>query len=191
MHIAMTSFRLNHNDITKGGQAYPLSLVRVGTMIKATKDSFKRVYKKDGDFHYPTVLSNRVRIKDNLYFKACEITRSKERTEKQPKMSLVWAHREIIIPDMDELARKLSENGRKEVVFVRQEDGAGHHNDKTYVKFMEDEFDERGWINFRQPSQSPVLNTCDSCYLPLASKGVSREQGLSFGGRLMKGRGVI
>ena len=48
MYIAMTSFRLNHNDITQRGQAYPLSLVRVGTMIKATKDSFKRVYKKTG-----------------------------------------------------------------------------------------------------------------------------------------------
>ena len=59
-------------------------------------------------------------------------------------MSFVWAHREIIILDMDELAKKLSENGRKKVVFVRQEDGAGHHNDKTYTKFTEDEFDKRG-----------------------------------------------
>ena len=93
MYIAMTDFRLNHNDITKGGQAYQVSLVRVGSMVKATKDSFKRVYKKDGGFHYPTILSNRVRIKGNLYFKACEITGSKEGTEKQPKISLVWAHR--------------------------------------------------------------------------------------------------
>ena len=30
------------------------------------------------------------------------------------------------------------------VVFVRKEDGTGPHNDKTYMKFMEDEFDERG-----------------------------------------------
>ena len=138
MYIAMTGFRLNHNDITKGEQAYQVLLVRVGTMVKATKDSFKRVYKKDGGFHYPTILSNRVRIKGNLYFKACEITGSKEGTEKQPKMSLVWAHREKNIPNMDELARKLSENRRKKVVFVRQEDGAGPHNDKTYMKFMED-----------------------------------------------------
>ena len=36
--------------------------------------------------------------------------------------------------------------------------------------------DERGWINFRQPSQSPVLNTCDACYFPMASKTVSREK---------------
>ena len=67
-------------------------------------------------------------------------------------MSLVWAHWEKIIPNMDELAKKLSENGREKVVFVRQEDGAGHHNDKTYTLFMEDEFDKRGWITFRQPS---------------------------------------
>ena len=144
-------------------------------MVKATKDSFKRVYKKDGGFHYPTIILNRVRIKGNLCFKVCGITGSKEKTEKQPKMSLVWAHREIIILDMDELAKKLSENGRKKVVFVRQEDGASPHNDKTYMKFVEDEFNERGWINFRQPSQSPVLNTCDACYFPMASNAVSRE----------------
>ena len=113
MYIAMAGFRLNHNDITKGRQAYPVSLVRARTMVKATKDSFKRVYKKDGVFHYPTIISNRVKVKGNLYFKACEITGSKEGTEKQPNMSLVWTHREIIILDMDELAKKLSENGRK------------------------------------------------------------------------------
>ena len=82
MYIAMTGLRLNQNDITKGGQAYPVSLVRVGTMVKATKDSFKGVYKGDGGFHYPKIISNRVRGKGNLYFKACEITGSNEGTEK-------------------------------------------------------------------------------------------------------------
>ena len=120
MYTAMTDFILNHNDIKKGVQAYSVLLVRVGRMIKATKDLFKRVYKNDRTYNYSTIISNKVRIKGNLYFKPCEMTGSKEGTEKEPKISLVWTHREITIPDMDELARKLGKSGRKIVVFVRQ-----------------------------------------------------------------------
>ena len=76
-------------------------------MIKASKYSFKRVYKNDRTYHYPTIMSNRDRVTENLYFEPCEITESKEETEKQPKESFVWDHHEIIIPDMDELARKI------------------------------------------------------------------------------------
>ena len=34
------------------------------------------------------------------------------------------------------------------MLFVRQEDEAGPHDDNTYSKFIEDEVDERGWTNF-------------------------------------------
>ena len=81
----------------------------------------------------------------------------------------------------------MSENGTIKVIFVRQEDGAGPLTDKTYNEFMTSEFERRDWLNFRQPSQSPVLNTCDACYFPMMSKAVTREQGLSFGGRVMRG----
>ena len=75
----------------------------------------------------------------------------------------------------------------KKVIVVKQEDGAGPHQDKKYVSFMNDEFKRRDWIIFNQPSQSHVLNTCDACYFPMASKQVSKEQGLLFGGKLLQG----
>ena len=165
MYIAMTGFRLNHNYIKKEDKRIQYHWLGLEQWLRLRKIHLNVFIKKDGGFHYPTIISNRVRIKGNLCVKACEIT----------EMSFVWAHREIIILDMDELAKKLSENGRKKVVFVRQEDGAGPHNDKTYMKLMEDKFNERGWINFRHPSKSPVLNTCDACYFPIASNAVSRE----------------
>ena len=65
---------------------------------------------------------------------------------------------------MASLTDKLSENGRKKVIFVRQEDGAGPHTDKTYLRFMEEEFRRKDWINFRQPSHSPVFNTNDTFF---------------------------
>ena len=76
---------------------------------------------------------------------------------------------------------------KKKVIVVKQGDGAGPHQDKTYLSFMSSEFKQRDWIIFNQPSQSPVLNMCDACYFPMASKQVSKEQGLLFGGKLLQG----
>ena len=76
---------------------------------------------------------------------------------------------------------------QKKIVFVRQEDGAGPHNCKTYVKYMQDQFRKRDWLNIRQPPQSPVLNVKDACVFPMMSKMVSKEQNLAFGGRMMRG----
>lgn len=59
MYICMTAFVLeNGNDIRKGGVAVPISMVRVGKMMEATKDSYKRVYRPDGTYHYPKTPNN-------------------------------------------------------------------------------------------------------------------------------------
>ena len=58
MYIVVTAFVLNENDITRGGKAIPIACVRVGRKVKATKDSYKRVYRDDGSFHYPNIASN-------------------------------------------------------------------------------------------------------------------------------------
>ena len=71
---------------------------------------------------------------------------------------------------------------------MKQEDGAGLHNDKTYISEMKKEFwDKREWVNFNQSSQSPTFNVHDMCIFPVLSKRVSREQALSFGSTLLKG----
>ena len=75
----------------------------------------------------------------------------------------------------------------KNVIFVRQEDGTGPHTNKTYIRYMEDEFKQMEWINFRQPSQSLILNTNNACFFSVISKAVTQEQGLSFGGRIIRG----
>ena len=78
-----------------------VSLVRVGKMVKATKDSYKRVYKDDGSYHYPKIPVNKLRSKGEEYFQSCEITGSAEGNDKSPKMSLISAYRDVIIPDFD------------------------------------------------------------------------------------------
>ena len=100
-------------------------------MVKATKDSYKKVYRDNGTYHYPKIAANKLRTKGVEYFKAVEITGSKEGTDKDPKLPHISVHRDTIILDVDKLAEQLSENGTKKVIFVRQEDGAGPHTDKT------------------------------------------------------------
>ena len=90
MYIIVTAFMLNDNDIEKGGTAIPICCVRVGKMVKASRDSYSRVYNDSGSsFTYPIVQENLLREKGTEYFKGVELTGSNIGTEKDPKMSLL------------------------------------------------------------------------------------------------------
>ena len=52
------------NDLRKGGTAHKINIARCGGMVKATKNSYKRVYKPDGTYSYPKVPANLLRKKD-------------------------------------------------------------------------------------------------------------------------------
>jgi hypothetical protein len=93
--------------VTKGGTARRVSCVRVGALWPVERDTYKRVYKGDGTFHYPKIETNRLRRKGELYFKSMEITGSTEGTEKKPKFSLLKYFMEIEIPNMDKLAAEI------------------------------------------------------------------------------------
>ena len=189
MYVACTAYVLcNGNNVTAGGKAVPIACVRVGKMVRAKKDSYKRVYNADGTYGYPQVEANKLRSKGELYFKGLELNGSSEGTEKDPKVSLLKIYQDEIIPAIEEkIVRKFNNNGTRRVVIVKQEDGAGPHNDRTYLSEMRREFSSRGWILFNQPSQSPITNVHDACIFPMLSKAVSREQVLAFGSTLMKG----
>ena len=190
MYICVTAFVLtNNNDIRMGGTAVPVSMIRVGKMVCAAKDTYKRVYKPNGKFHYPKIAANKLRTKGQFYFKALELTGSSEGTDKCPKVSLLKCYKEQIIPDMErKIKERFSNGGSREVIILKQEDGAGLHTHKTYIKEMKSEFwEKRGWLLFNQSSQSPTFNVHDSCIFPMMSKHVSREQALTFGSRLLKG----
>ena len=190
MFVVVTAFVLHDNDITHGGFAVPIACVPVGKMVMASKDSYKRVY-INGKARYPKYPENLIRKKGQLYFKACELTGSSEGTEKSPKMSLLNVYKNNVIP---ELRKKIfdvygkNENGEDvKLVLVKQEDGAGTHQDKKYVKEMDRLWhDELGGIIFNQPSQSPVTNVHDACIFPMMSKCVSRDQANIFGAKLLK-----
>ena len=80
-----------------------------------------------------------------------ELTGSSEGTEKEPKMSLLKAYQDTVIPALEEkVVNRFGENGQKKIVIVKQEDGAGLHTDSTYVREMKKEFNERDY--FIQPA---------------------------------------
>lgn len=188
MYVVVTAYVLNENDITGGETAVPVSLVRVGKMVKAKKDSFKRVYDENGAYTYPKNPENILLKKGELYFKSFDLTGSKEGTSKKPKISLLNIYKEHIIPDLEEkVVKKYNENGTRKIIVVKQEDGAGLHQDKTYICEMTEIFEKKNWIIFNQPSQSPVTNVHDACIFPMLCKMVSKAQALHYGRILLKG----
>ena len=90
MYIVVTTFVLNDNDIEKGGTAIPICCVRVGKMVKASRDSYSRVYNDGGSsFTYPKVQENLLREKGTESFKEVELTGKSIGTDNDSKMSLL------------------------------------------------------------------------------------------------------
>jgi hypothetical protein len=157
-------------------------------MVTASKDSYKRVYRDDGSFHYPKIPANLLRNKGDLYFKTVKLTCSLEGTQSNPTMSLLKVYQEQIIPALEsKVVDQLLENNTVKICIVKQEDGAGLHTNKRYIQTMQDKFNKRDWLLFNQPSQSPITNVHDACIFPMMSKAVSREQAVVFGCRLLRG----
>ena len=88
MYIVMTGYQLNNNDIIKGGKAFPVSLVRIGRQVKATKDSYRQVYTDNVTYHYSKIAANKLWAKGEYCFKSYTITGSSESTEKHHKFLL-------------------------------------------------------------------------------------------------------
>ncbi len=186
MGIASTAYAPNGNDFSKGGTSFLVNLVRVGRMMAAARDTYKRVYRDDGTYHYPRIAENRLRIKGNLYFKGMEVTGSNKGTDAVPKFDLVSYFRDTEIPRLDELCIQVGAMTGKRVAVRYQMDGAGPHVDKGLQSFLQDEFRDRKWQLKYQSSNSPVCNVKDDCIFPALSKHISREQGISKGSNVFE-----
>ena len=187
MYVVVTAFVPYDNDFTKGGRVIPVACIRAGKMVEAAKDSYKRVYKDDGSYHYPPIPENLVRRRGEEYFKNLDITGSSEGTAQKPKCSLLKMYKDEIIPALEEkVVDTLSENGTRKICIVKQEDSAGPHQDAIYKSEMMEEFEKREWLLFNQPSQSPVTNVHDACIFPMMSKEVSKEQAVNFSSTMLR-----
>lgn len=179
MIAASTAFAPFGNDMERGGVAYKISFERIGRLVAAIKDTFRRIYKQDGSFHYPPIPANLLRRKGAEYFRSMEITGSNEGTAKKPKYSLLRFFLEVEIPKLEELAARIESTTGKRAVIRYQLDGAGPHRDSKLLRVLTEEFDRRGWMIKFQPSNSPHTNVKDMCVFPTLSKQVTALQGLS------------
>ena len=83
MYVVTTAYVLNDNDITRGGTAIPVSCVRVGKYVKAKKNSYKRVYRDNGTYHYPKIDENILRKEGEDYFETFDLVGASEGTKKK------------------------------------------------------------------------------------------------------------
>ena len=122
--------------MTKGGSTEKVSLVRVGKMLPAAKDTYKRVYRENDSYHYPKIPENMLRQKGELYFKPLEVTGCNEGTAADPKFPLKNFFKETELPALDDIAARLATETGKKIVIRYQMDGAGPHKDEKLVKYL-------------------------------------------------------
>ncbi|OEU14225.1 hypothetical protein FRACYDRAFT_240759 [Fragilariopsis cylindrus CCMP1102] len=185
--FVMTAFMPTGNDFEMGGQSFKLLCTRAGAMVEAVRDSYRRVYKDDGSYHYPQIAENLLQSAGDPYFKSMEITGSNEGTDKDPKFSLLKLFKEEGLPAMDVLAQQLTTRTGKRIVMVKQWDNATPHMCKNLKKWMKKEFNNRGWELRNQPPNSPITNTKDSAMFPSMAKMLTAYQGLHNGSHYLQG----
>ncbi|OEU05754.1 hypothetical protein FRACYDRAFT_258384 [Fragilariopsis cylindrus CCMP1102] len=185
--FVMTAFMPTGNNFETGGQSFKLLCTRAGAMVEAVRDSYRRVYRDDGSYHYPQIAENLLRSAGDPYFKSMEITGSNEGTDKEPKFSLLKLFKEEGLPAMDALAQQLTVRTGKRIVMVKQWDNATPHMCKHLKKWMKKEFNNRGWELRNQPPNSPITNTKDSAMFPSMAKMLTAYQGLHNGSHYLQG----
>ena len=192
MGIASTAFVPFNNDVSKGGKAYLVSLTRVGRVVRASKNTYKRRYNEDGvTYSYPKDENNILRREGQEYFQNLEITGSKttgkgRNGKNVPKFSLLDWFKNVEIPRLNELACRIGAESGGKVCIRYQMDSAGPHVDAKLLRYLDAEFSARGWIMKPQPSNSPITNVSDDSLFPMLSKLVSKEQGLHNGSQLFR-----
>lgn len=186
MVIASSAYLTFRNDMTAGGEAFKLSLERVGAKLPAAKDSHKRVTHPYGSHGYPAIPENLLRRKGVLYFKNLELTGSSNGTAQSPKYSLLSFFKDKEIPKLDELCNQLEEQLGCRVIVRYQLDGAGPHNDAKLNQYINHEFDRRGWLFRKQPPNSSLTNVNDTWLFPAFSKKIIEQQGVNFGSRILE-----
>ena len=187
MYISTTAYLPHDNDMTKGDTAFNVTLQRVGRMLPAKRDSFKRVYKEDDTFSYPYIPENHIHRKGKLYFESLEINATKEGTVKNPKYSLKKYFEEIEIPNLERLTLQLQQQYNQPIIVRYQMDGARPHTDNNLLDFLDDEFLHRDWMLVRQPPQSPLTNVKYTCFFPSLSKTVNLNQSNIFMNKVLDG----
>ena len=174
------------NDLRKGGEAHKIEITRCGGMVEAQKDSFKRVYRDDGSYHYPKLPENRLREKGKEYFENWEITGSKEMHKKTRKFALTAWIRNNFMPKLVDLAQRLEQKYNKTIHIRGQWDNATPHKEKVLLRLIADLFGDLGWEWTTQPANTPLSNVMDAALFPALAKGVSKIQGLFHEGRYLQ-----
>jgi hypothetical protein len=151
-------------------------------MVKAKKNSYRRVYRNDGTYHYPKDPANMLRREGEEYFENWEIQGVSEGTAKNPKFSLLKYKRERLRMKLDALKQQITHETGKIVVLYGQTDNAPPHQAQKLKDFQ-----NATWLFRHQPPNSPLTNVQDASVFPAMAKRVTEFQGLFNHGRYLEG----
>ena len=157
-----------------------------GYVVGCNVDNISYDVQYIGNISYPKIAGNESRIAGREYFHPLEVTGATKTTKNgTSKYSLMhdWWPRQI--DHLERLSRQLIQQYGVDIVIRYQWDGAGPHVKDELLQYIDKEFQERGWLFIKQPSQLPLTNINDCCIFPAMSKRVSAEQGVLNGSRIM------
>lgn len=184
--IACVGFLPNENDPKNGGEAVPINITRCGRMKQAKKDTYQRVYNKNGTYTMPPIPENWLRVKGEWYFENMEITGSSRFKKGKEKFPMLDHWRDTLWPEIDRVRAHFSQKMNKKIVVVNQDDNASSHREDQFLEYMKMELSNRGGILAPQPPNSPTTNVLNDYVFPSMSKLASTAQGLKNGGRTLK-----
>ena len=133
MFIVINGFIPKDNDLLgNGGRSIKIACIPVGEMTKCTRTGYKRLYDEDGYYTCPQIPGNETKIAGEYYWENYTLCGSEHPNNKQ--FSLVNAYKNTILPIMEKIAEKESENGTCDVIFYEQENCAGCHKNEEYIQ---------------------------------------------------------
>ena len=162
MLIAFVAYAFD-GEFENGGDGIKLGLFRCQAAKIAKKQVRESRRTEDGRIVYDGDI---IREKGEVFWVDTNVTGSDEGTSDNPKFSLKTLFEEQIIPIIERLIREEYPG----YIPVIQGDNAGPHQDKTFLDFITEKCQEKGWHWEPQAPQMPHVNNLDLSVFPKMSK---------------------
>ena len=125
-------------------------------MFETQQNSFKRIYRDDGTYHYQTLAKNHLCKKGKEYLENWEITGNNEMNKTTRNFVPTDWIRNDFLPKLVDLAQLLQKKYNKTIHICRQWDNMSQHVKTVLLRLIVDLFGKVGWEWITQLANIPL-----------------------------------